>query len=69
LDQLPENGPEIVRDIMQIAEAAAGAEDEKEEDWALAELQEYIKVGVQLVFEHIYSERSGGDSKPPPAKH
>lgn len=58
IDQLPESGAEIVRDMMEIAEAAAGAEDEKEEDWALAELEEYVKVGSQLVFEFIYSERS-----------
>lgn len=58
IDQLPENGSEIVRDIMQIAEAGAGADEEREEDWALAELHEYIKVGAQLVFEFIYSERA-----------
>ncbi len=58
IDQLPESAPEIVRDMMQISEAAAGADDEREEDWALAELHEYLKVGAQLVFEFIYSERA-----------
>lgn len=58
VDQLPDSGPEIARDIMQIAEAAAGADDEQEEDWALAELEEYLKVGSQLIFEFIYSERA-----------
>ena len=58
MDQLPENGAEIARDIMQISEAAAGADDEQEEDWALAELEEYVKVGSQLIFEFIYSERA-----------
>lgn len=58
VDQLPESGSEIVRDLMEIAEAAAGADDEQDEDWALAELEEYVKVGSQLVFEFIYSERS-----------
>lgn len=65
LDQLPENAPEIVRDIMQIAEAAVGSDAEQEEDWALAELEEYIKIGSQLVFESIYSERA---SKAPTLK-
>ncbi len=65
IDQLPDNGPEIVRDIMQIAEAQAGADSEREEDWALAELEEYIKVGCQLVFEFIYSQRA---SDAPPLK-
>ncbi len=58
IDQLPESGSEIARDIMEIAEAAAGADDEQDEDWALAELEEYVKVGAQLIFEFIYSERS-----------
>lgn len=58
IDQIPESGAEIVRDMMEIAEAAAGADEENEEDWALAELEEYVKVGSQLVFEFIYSERS-----------
>lgn len=58
IDQLPESGAEIARDIMEISEAAAGAADEQEEDWALGELQEYLKVGAQLIFEFIYSERS-----------
>lgn len=57
LDQLPENGAEIARDIMQISEAASGGGEEQEEDWALAELHEYVKVGSQLIFEFIYSER------------
>jgi len=58
IDQIPENGAEIARDLMQIAEAAAGADDEQQEDWAFAELQEYVKVGAQLIFEFIYSERA-----------
>lgn len=58
IDQLAENGAEIARDIMAIAEAEAGADDDTEEDWALVELEEYVKVGVQLIFEFIYSERA-----------
>jgi len=63
IDQLPESGDEIARDIMQIAEASAGDSDEREEDFALAELHEYIKVGSQLIFEFIYSERSSDTPK------
>lgn len=64
IDQLPEHGAEIARDMFEISEAAAGVEDdagnsnEQQEEWALAELHEYIKVGAQLIFEFIYSERS-----------
>jgi len=63
IDQLPESGAEIARDLMEIAEAAAGADDENEEDWALAELHEYIKVGSQLIFEFIYAESAAKDAK------
>ena len=58
LDQLPESGAEIARDLMEIAEAETGLDQEREEDWALAELEEYVKVGAQLIFEFIYSERA-----------
>lgn len=64
IDQIPESGAEIVRDMMEIAEAAAGADDEKEEDWAFSELEEYIKVGAQLVFEFIYAERAQSAATP-----
>lgn len=58
IDQIPESGAEIARDMMEIAEASAGVDDEQEEDWALSELEEYIKVGAQLIFEFIYAERA-----------
>lgn len=58
VDQIPESGAEITRDFMEIAEAGAGDAPEDEESWALLELQEYVKVGSQLIFEFIYSERS-----------
>ena len=58
IDQLPESGSEIARDMMEIAEAGAGADDEQDEDWALGELEEYVKVGSQLIFEFIYSART-----------
>jgi uncharacterized protein YgfB (UPF0149 family) len=57
IDQLPDSGAEIARDLMEISEAAVGDASEREEDWALAELEEYVKVGVQLIFEFIYTER------------
>ncbi len=63
IDQLPESGAEIARDLMQIAEAGAGDGEEREEDFALAELHEYIKVGSQLIFEFIYSERASDTPK------
>ncbi len=58
VDQLSESGPEIARDFMEISEAGVGDESEQQEEWALAELEEYVKVGAQLIFEFIYTERA-----------
>ena len=58
IDQLQAESAEIARDFMQIAEVEAGHSQEQEEDWALAELHEYVKVGAQLIFEHIYSAKA-----------
>ncbi len=59
IDQLPEEGPEIARDIMSISQAGPSEGDDAEKDeWALAELHEYVKVGVQLIFEFIYQARA-----------
>ncbi len=58
VDQLPESAPEIIRDFIEISEAGSGFDGDQEEDFALAELHEYVKVGAQLVFEFIYSERA-----------
>jgi hypothetical protein len=58
IDQLPSSSPEIVRDFIDISEAASGSDDEVEEDWALTELHEYVKVGAQLIFEFVYAEKA-----------
>ena len=66
IDQLPEDGPEIARDILSISEAGPSEGDDAQKDeWALAELQEYVKVGVQLVFEFIYQSRASKQSAVP----
>lgn len=63
IDQLPEDGPEIARDIMSISQAGPSEGEEAEKDeWALEELREYVKVGVQLIFEFIYQSRSPKDA-------
>jgi len=66
IDQLPEDGPEIARDIMSISQAGPSEGDDAQKDeWALAELQEYVKVGVQLIFEFIYQSRSANQPQTP----
>lgn len=54
-ERLPGDAGEIVRDIARISEAeldAAG--DDEEEARALTEIVEYLRVGVQLVFEELH---------------
>ncbi|MEW6331918.1 MAG: UPF0149 family protein [Pseudomonadota bacterium] len=60
-EHLAGDAGEIVRDIVRISEAeldAAGGDEE--EARALTEIVEYLRVGVQLVFEELH---------PPAAKH
>jgi len=54
---------EIVQDFSEISRAGVGDdefEDENEADFALAELIEYVRVSVQLVFEELESARPAG---------
>jgi len=51
---------EIAKDFAEISRAALGPEDEREPEqagFALAELKEYVRVSVQILFEH-FGERS-----------
>lgn len=43
---------EVVQDLLKISEAEPG-EDPEEDERALVELEEYIRVGVQLMFEEL----------------
>lgn len=52
VDDLPENAREIAHDFMAISEAEPG-EDREQDEWALAEIEEYVRVGVQLIFEEL----------------
>lgn len=60
-ETLPADAGEIVRDITRISEAEMDASlADEEEAKALVEIVEYLRVGVQLVFEEL---------QPPAAKH
>lgn len=65
IDQLPEDGSEIARDILAISEAAPNEDESEEDEWALAELEEYVKVGAQLIFEFIVRVRSEQQTQAP----
>lgn len=52
---LPEELREIVEDLLAIAQVESSGHDPRGEDWALAELEEYVRTGVQIVYEEIYA--------------
>ena len=60
LETLPGDAAEIVRDIMAISGGEAGADDPEMDERALAELEEYVRVGVHVVYEEIDSPESPG---------
>lgn len=52
LESIEGDAGEVLQDLLKISEARPG-DDSDEDERALAELQEYIRVGVQLVFEEF----------------
>lgn len=55
IQQLPGDTPEIVNDFVAISEMSADAETEGEQqEQALAEIEEYVRVGVQLIYEELH---------------
>ena len=55
IDKLPRDAAEIARDFMAISKAEPG-EDREQDEWALAEIEEYVRVGVQLIFEELQDD-------------
>jgi len=55
---LPGDSGEILRDLLAMSEAEVDdSAGEEEQERALAELEEYIRVGVQLVYEELQERR------------
>ena len=55
LDALPAEAREVVEDFMKIAEAEADGRATEVEEHALAQISEYVRTGVQLVYEELRS--------------
>jgi len=57
--KLPENSAEVSQDIMEISRASSGynLEETAEDETALEELVEYVRVGVLLINEELNPER------------
>ncbi len=55
MDRLPGHAAEITRDFIAISQAEPG-EDTQQDEWALADIEEYVRVGVQLIYEELQSD-------------
>jgi uncharacterized protein len=65
--ELPGEVGEIVRDFVEISRAAVDAgQDEESNESAYAELVEFVRVGVQLLFEELASARRPAAASPAP---
>jgi uncharacterized protein len=68
--RLPGDLPEIVRDLTEITRAGVDASDSPEaNESALAELVEFVRVGVQMVFDELETVRDGQHTPPPRSLH
>jgi uncharacterized protein YgfB (UPF0149 family) len=55
IDRLPGSAPEILHDIQAISEVAVDEPgDVEEQEEALTELEEYVRMGVQLIYEELH---------------
>jgi uncharacterized protein YgfB (UPF0149 family) len=65
-ERLPGDAAEIVRDLSQIMRAGVDErESEEANESALAELVEFVRVGVQVVFEELGALRHPPPHRPP----
>ena len=53
IDQLSTDAAEIARDMLSISEVEVNG-DGSDSEWDLTEVEEYVRVGVQLIFEELY---------------
>lgn len=61
LSQLPGDGSEIANDLLQISEAVADEEESEKQEKDLFEIQEYIRVGVQTLYDEACQTRQPGE--------
>lgn len=59
IDRLPGDAGEIARDMMAMSELESGQGEDESSQRALEELREYLRVGVQLIYEELRDARDG----------
>lgn len=60
IDQLSPDSAEVTRDMMAVAEVEIGHSGEGDE-WDFAEVEEFVRVGVQVIFEELRSAKISKD--------
>ena len=58
VDEFSADAAEVARDLMSVSELEADG-DGGDSEWDLAEVEEYVRVGVQLIFEELYGDLHG----------
>lgn len=59
IDQLGDDAAEVARDFMAISEIEARA-DGDDNEWDFVEVEEYVRMGVQFIFEDMHSALQAG---------
>ena len=57
-ESLSDEGREVVADLIELTRLDASADDDDEGEAAFAELVEYVRVGVMLIYEELMRSRS-----------
>ncbi len=60
IEQLPGDAEEVARDFLAFSDAESGANPSEDDERAFVEIEEYIRVGVQLIVEELYAEHPNG---------
>ena len=55
IDEFSADAAEIARDMLSVSEVEADGDD-NDSEWDLNEVEEYVRVGVQLIFEELYGD-------------
>lgn len=64
-EELSEETGEVLKDMGQIAQAGFDGEDSEEDETAYAEIVEYVRVGVQLLYEELQPSLKATVMPPP----
>jgi hypothetical protein len=67
--RLPGDVGEIVRDLTEITHAGVGSDTQESDESAYAELVEFVRVGVQLIFEELEPFRAHPERSDPEPLH